>query len=91
VVACRRGGATASFERLNQFFLISNMMVVGSQYWNLIHGPRADQVEQDLEGLQTMRTLGHNMAWMLKMQEAGKAAGIQAPEREAKLFTNFNR
>lgn len=91
IVSCRRGGATAAFEQLNKYFTISNMPIVSSQYWNMVHGNTPEQVRQDLEGLQTMRTLGKNMAWLLKCIEAGKAAGIAKPEREAKVATNFIR
>ncbi len=91
IVSCRRGGATAAFEQLNKYFTISNMPIVSSQYWNMVHGNTPEQVRQDLEGLQTMRTLGKNMAWLLKCIEAGKAAGIEKPEREAKVATNFIR
>lgn len=91
IVSCRRGGATAAFEQLNKYFTISNMPIVSSQYWNMVHGNTPEQVRQDLEGLQTMRTLGKNMAWLLKCIEAGKAVGIAKPEREAKVATNFIR
>ena len=91
IVSCRRGGATDAFEQLNKYFTISNMPIVSSQYWNMVHGNTPEQVRQDLEGLQTMRTLGKNMAWLLKCIEAGKAAGIAKPEREAKVATNFIR
>ncbi len=91
VVSCRRGGASAAYETLNKFFQMSNMPVVTSQYWNQVHGNTAEEVMQDVEGLQTMRTLADNMAWLLKSIEAGKAAGIAYPEREAKLHTNFIR
>ena len=89
VVSCRRGGASASFDRLNKYFMISNMPVVSSQYWNQVHGNKPEEVEQDEEGLQTMRTLGANMAWLLKCIEAGRAAGIDLPVYEPKVFTNF--
>ncbi len=91
IVSCRRGGATAAFEQLNKYFTISNMPIVSSQYWNMVHGNTPDQVRQDLEGMQTMRTLGKNMAWLLKCIEAGKAAGVEMPQREAKVATNFIR
>ncbi len=91
IVSCRRGGATATFDQLNKYMTISNMLVVGSQYWNMIHGSRAEDVAQDQEGLQTMRTLGRNMAWVLKCLEAGKAVGISIPEAETALRTNFIR
>ena len=90
VVSCRRGGATATFDVLNKYFTINQMPVVSSNYWNEIHGNTAEQALQDLEGLQTMRVLGKNMAWLMKCIEAGKAAGIE-PEKEKKIWTNFVR
>ncbi len=91
VVSCRRGGATASFERLNQFILMTNMYAVGSQYWNQVHGHTPDDVRKDLEGLQTMRTLGRNMAYLLKARAAAAEAGISGPVHEQKVFTHFIR
>lgn len=91
VVSCRRGGASASFDQLNKYFTISSMPVVSSQYWNMVHGNTPEEVEQDLEGMQIMRTLGHNMAWLLHSIEAGRRAGIKPPEREAVIRTNFIR
>lgn len=90
VVSCRRGGATATFDLLNKYFTINNMPVVSSNYWNQIHGNVAAEAEQDGEGLQTMRILGYNMAWLLKCIELGKQAGL-APETEEKIRTNFIR
>ena len=89
VVSCRRGGASASFDRLNKYFSISNMHIAGSQYWNQIHGKTPAQAVKDLEGLQTMRTLGQNIAWLIKSIEAGEAAGLAAPEYEKTQITNF--
>lgn len=91
VVSCRRGGATASFERLNKYFEMSNMPLVTSQYWNQIHGNNAEEAKQDAEGLQTMRTLAENMAWLLKCIEAGKNAGVEEPVYEPFHATNFIR
>lgn len=91
VVSCRRGGATAAFDRLNKYFTMSNMPIVSSQYWNHIHGMTPDEARQDLEGLQTMRTLGENIAWLLKCIEAGRKAGINLPDYEPITFTNFIR
>lgn len=91
VVSCRRGGATAAFERLNMYFHICNMHVVGSQYWNQVHGSTADEVRKDEEGLQTMRTLGMNMAYLLKAKQAAEGAGVPMPEYEQTTFTNFIR
>lgn len=91
IVSCRRGGATAAFEQLNKYFTISCMPIVSSQYWNMVHGNKPEEVKQDLEGMQTMRTLGNNMAWLLKAIEAGKNAGVDKPENEVKVATNFIR
>lgn len=91
IVSCRRGGASAAFDQLNKYFTINHMPVVSSQYWNQVHGNTPEEVRQDAEGMQTMRTLGNNMAWLLKCIEAGKAAGITFPEREPALKTNFIR
>lgn len=89
VVNARRGGNTASFERLNQYFLITSMVVPGSQYWNQTHGLTPEDVMKDKEGLQTMRTLGRNTAWILKCIEAGKKSGVEFPAKEPKISTNF--
>lgn len=91
VVSCRRGGASAAFDRLNKYFQISCMPVVSSQYWNQVHGNTPDEVRQDLEGLQTMRQLGRNFAYQLKAMEAAAKEGIQFPEREPFIRTNFIR
>ena len=91
IVSCRRGGASAAFDQLNKYFTINCMPVVSSQYWNQVHGNTPEEVRQDLEGMQTMRTLGNNMAWLLKCIEAGKASGVNFPEREPLQRTNFIR
>lgn len=91
VVSCRRGGASAAFDQLNKYFTISSMPVVSSQYWNQVHGTTPEEVRQDEEGMQTMRTLGNNMAWLLKCIELGKKEGISFPEGEKKIATNFIR
>lgn len=91
IVSCRRGGATAAFEQLNKYFTIAGMPVVSSQYWNMVHGNTPQEVQQDLEGMQIMRTLGRNMAWLLKSIDAGKKAGVALPERETRVATNFIR
>ncbi len=91
VVSCRWGGATAAFEQLNKYFTIKQMPVVSSQYWNMVHGNTPDEVRKDLEGLQIMRTLGNNMAWLLRSLEAGREAGIAPPEQEPRQVTNFIR
>lgn len=89
VVSCRRGGASAAFDRLNKYFGISNMHIVGSQYWNQVHGFTPDDVRRDEEGLQTMRTLAQNMAWLLKNMEAGNEKNIALPQYEERLRTHF--
>ena len=91
VVSCRRGGAASTFDQINKYFTINCMPVVSSQYWNQVHGNTPEEVKQDLEGMQTMRTLGNNMAWLLKCIAAGKAAGVDFPEREPAQKTNFIR
>ena len=91
VISCRRGGASAAFDRLNKYFTISNMPVASSNYWNTVHGNTPEEVAQDIEGLQTMRILARNMAWLLKCIEAGKQAGINPPAFEARTNTNFIR
>lgn len=90
VVSCRRGGASTTFDVLNKYYTINNMPVVGSNYWNEVHGNKPEEVLKDEEGLQTMRILGNNMAWLLKCIELGKQAGL-APEKERKIMTNFIR
>lgn len=90
VVSCRRAGASTTFDIINKYFTINNMLVVGSNYWNEVHGNKAEEVLQDEEGLQTMRILGNNMAWALKCLALGKEAGIE-PVRERKIMTNFIR
>ncbi len=91
VVSARRSGTTAAYQRINQYFAIKKMPIVTSQYWNNVHGYTAKDVEQDLEGLQTMRTLGKNMAWMLKIIRNGEQSGISFPESEEPVFTDFIR
>jgi len=92
VVSCRRAGSTATLDQLNKYFPINNMPQVPSQYWCMVHGNTPDEVKQDLEGLQIMRTLGINMAWLLKCIDAGKKAGIELPQYESeRQRTNFIR
>ncbi len=88
VVVARRGGCSATFDELNKYFTISNMPVVSSQYWNSVHGGGKGQAEQDLEGLQTMRTLARNMAFLIKSIALGKEK-YGLPEKEEHLWTNF--
>ena len=91
VVSCRRAGSTASLDQLNKYFTISGMPVVSSRYWNMVHGNTPEEVVQDKEGMQVMRTLGNNMAWLLKCIELGKAQGVSFPEKEPAQKTNFIR
>ena len=90
VVSCRRAGASTTFDVINKYFTINNMPIVGSNYRNEIHGNTAEEAAQDEEGLQTMRILGNNMAWLLKCLALGKEAGIE-PVKERKIMTNFIR
>lgn len=91
VVSCRRGGAASAIDQINKYFTISNMPIVSSQYWNMVHGNTPDEVRQDLEGMQTMRVLARNMAWLLKSIEAGRAAGVCLPQQETRIKTNYIR
>ena len=90
IVSARRGGCTATFDALNKYFAISGMPIVTSQYWNMIHGNCAADALQDGEGLQTMRTLGRNMAFLMKSIALGKEQ-YTVPEREPTVRTNFIR
>lgn len=91
VLSCRRGGGTASFDIINKYFTISSMPIVSSQYWNTVHGNTPEEVRRDGEGMQIMRTLGDNMAWLIKCIEAGKNSGVERPKQEARIMTNFIR
>ena len=91
VVSARRAGTTAALDVLNKYLMINEMPVVSSQYWNMVHGNSPEEVRQDAEGMQIMRILGQNMAWLLKCIEAGKQAGIKAERTEEKVKTNFIR
>ena len=90
VVSCRRGGNSATFDELNKYFTISQMPIASSQYWNMVHGNSPEEVQQDFEGLQTMRTLGKNMAFLIKSIQLGKNE-FGLPEKEEHKFTNFIR
>lgn len=90
LVALRRGGGVAAFDQLNHYFTISEMLVASSSYWNAIHGAKAGEALQDGEGIHTARTMAANMAWLLKLIEAGKGV-VDMPVREPKVRTNFIR
>ena len=91
VVSCRRGGAATAFDQLNKYFTISCMPVVSASYWNQVHGNTPEEVLQDLEGMRTMRVLGENLAWLLRVIEAGRKAGVPEPVYEPQVRTNFIR
>ena len=91
IMSARRAGTTATWDQMNKYFGLMEMPIVTSRYWNMVHGNTPEEVCKDLEGMQIMKTLGKNMAWMLKCIEAGKKAGVQMPVREDKIFTNFIR
>lgn len=91
ILSARRGGTTAAFDQINKYFTISQMPVVSSRYWNMVHGSEPEDVLRDEEGVACMRQLGKNMAYLLWCLEAGKAAGVQMPEPEKPVRTNFIR
>lgn len=91
IASCRRGGASATLDQISKYFTILNMPVVASNYWNMVHGNTPEEVLKDEEGIQTMRQLGRNMAWLLKSIQAGRDAGVSAPEVEPKIRTNYIR
>lgn len=91
VVSARRAGTTATYDQINKYFGLSQMPIISSQYWNMVHGAKPEDVEQDQEGLQTMRTLARNMAFFLKCKEIGLKNGVALPEKEQGIFTNFIR
>lgn len=91
VVSARRAGTTASLDDLAKYLSIRQMPVVSSTYWNMVHGKTPEDVAKDEEGLQTMRNLARNMAWILKCIQAGKQVGIEPPKAEKSHMTNFIR
>lgn len=91
VTSARRAGTTATFDQMNKYFTISQMPIVSSRYWNMVHGACAEEVLEDGEGLWTMRVLGKNMAYMLKCFEAGRKAGVTLPDVGEPVITNFIR
>ncbi len=91
VASARRAGTTATIDQLLKYFTINNMPVVSSNYWPMVHGNSPAEVAQDIEGLQTMRVLGRNMAWLIKCIKLGEENGVSAPALEDKIYTNFVR
>jgi len=90
VVAVRRSGGSSTFDALNHYLHYSEMVIAGSNYWNIVHGRIPGEAAQDAEGIQTLRVLGRNLAWLLKMKEA-TAATVDRPVKEQKQLTNFIR
>lgn len=90
VLSARRAGSAASFDVINKYFTVLSMPVVSSTYWNHVFGAQPQEVQQDKEGMETMRNLGKNMAWLLKCIEAGRQNGVETPENK-KVLTNFIR
>lgn len=91
VASARRAGTTATLDQLNKYFGIRNMPIISGSYWNMVHGSTPEDVKKDLEGLQTMQNIGHNMAWILKCIETGKQNGIEKPTPINGAKTNFIR
>lgn len=91
VVSARRAGTTAALDELNKYLLYAQMPIATSRYWNMVHGQTPAQVCEDKEGIQIMRVLGKNLAWLLKSIEAGKNTGLKIPEQEQRINTNFIR
>lgn len=91
IASARRAGTTATLDQLNKYFTITQMPIISGRYWNMVHGASADEVKQDLEGMQNMRTLARNMAWHLKCLEAARKAGVPMPKTEDTVYTNFIR
>lgn len=91
IATCRRSGATAALDQMNKYMTDCNMPIVPSQYWNVVHGNTPEEIRRDTEGLQTMRTLARNMAWLLKCIVLGREHGIEFPVHEQHRMTNFIR
>lgn len=91
IASARRAGTTATLDQLNKYFTISQMPIISSQYWNMVHGQKPEDVRNDLEGMQTLRVLARNMAWFLRCKEAGAKAGVPLPQAEDRIYTNFIR
>ena len=91
VVSARRAGSTAALDQLHKYFFLAQMPIVPSKYWNMVHGTSPDEVKQDLEGMQNMRYLARNMAYLLRCRAAADDAGVSLPQQEARVATNFIR
>ena len=91
VVSARRAGTTAALDQIHKYFFLSQMPIVPSKYWNMVHGSTPEQVLQDAEGMQNMRYLARNMAYLLRCIESGKNTKVPLPDEEERVFTNFIR
>ena len=91
IASARRAGTTATLDQLNKYFTISQMPIVSGRYWNMVHGSSPEDVMQDKEGMQNMRFLARNIAWLLKSREVAEKAGIKPPQQEDITYTNFIR
>lgn len=91
VISARRAGTTATWDQMNKYFGLMQMPIITSQYWNLVHSAAPEEVRQDLEGMQTLRTLGRNMAYFLKCRQLAREQGVELPRREVPIHTNFIR
>lgn len=89
VASCRRAGNAATIDQLNRYFQLVQMPIATGRYWNIVHGTTPQEVEQDAEGLQNLRYLGKNMAFMIKAIRGAHAWGIEFPEQEPAVYTNF--
>jgi multimeric flavodoxin WrbA len=90
-MSARRAGTTATYDQVNKYFGLMQMPIISSQYWNMVHGSTPEDVQKDLEGLQTMRTLARNLVFFLRCKEAGLQAKVPLPAEEKKIATNFIR
>lgn len=91
IANARRAGTTATLDQLNKYFTITQMPIISGRYWNMTHGHTPEDIRQDLEGMQNLRILARNMAYYLKCIKAGKNAGIQLPQQEETVYTDFIR
>lgn len=89
VISARRAGTTATWDQVNKYYGLMQMPIITSRYWNMVHGTNQEEVKQDLEGMQTMKVLGNNMAFFLNCKNVGMKMGIKQPEQEQTTFTNF--
>jgi len=91
IASCRRGGASAALDSLAKYLAYAEMPIVSGRYWNMIHGNSPEEVMQDIEGMENLKFLARNMAWLLQCIQAGEKAGVVMPEYETKTWTNFIR